>query len=124
MQPAQDRPRDDPALANPIVIRRPLGDPLTESLMGSAVVEILEGIFAHDAFEALGTRDEHVLEALAAGTPDKSLTNGVHVGMKAVEDLATAALGKVGVCAAKRFISIANEVLRRRVEIERRIALL
>lgn len=76
MDAAKHRSGDDRAIV--VVIHRPVGDPLSDSLMGPDSVEIAH-VLACDLTQMVFAGQEHMVECLAPQTADEPFTNGIHV---------------------------------------------
>ena len=87
MQTAQDRTSHDFTIAGCVVVQRAVGDALSNPLMGSATVEVVMNILSQDAAKVIVSKDQKVIETLAPKAANEPLTNGIHIRMKAAEDL-------------------------------------
>src|SRR5665811_1533370 len=76
MEAAEHRGRVDSAVV--VVIRRPVRDALTDSLMRPSSVEI-DRVLGCDLAQMVFAGQEHMVEGLAAQAADKSFANGIHV---------------------------------------------
>src|SRR5207237_2240509 len=65
-------------LADAVVVRPDVRNPLPAALMTPCLVEI-ESVLPGDVFEFLLAEEEHVVQSLAPQAADKSLGDGIHV---------------------------------------------
>ena len=87
MQTAQDRTSHDFTVSGCVVVHGDVGDALSNPLMRSAAVEVVMSILAQDAPKVILSEDQKVIETLASKAANEPLTNGIHIRMKAAEDL-------------------------------------
>jgi hypothetical protein len=94
MQSAQDRSGCDVSAGNDVVVRCALWDRLTEPLMRSAFIEVLD-VLSENASQVPFTEQQNVVKAFASEAAEEALHDGVHVRMQAEDDLDAGALGDV-----------------------------